>query len=543
MNAQRRLIINCGASHVSTSIVSGKGNRVLLEALAVRELNDDAVHSDWFKAVAHALNDLRTKQKISGDPTLIIPGFQLLTKLIKVPHVDADQRALVLNYEVQQHIPYPLHEVIWDSHVIRGDEVETELILVTVKANVIHQLCGLMGAENLVPQSVQASPVLNFNAYTGAYPNSTKDALFINIGARSTHLLFVHKARCYLRTITLGGHSVTQRLADQLGIPCNEAESIKISYFTDPSTFAPEHSYVPILEATALTFREQFSQEVARSIIHYRRLHSAQAPAHIVLTGKGSLLPHLADYLSETQKVPVEYYDPFEQVLLGKAVDTHDAERHKHRLSEVLGEAYRLQQQDAMCINLLPTALSNRMAFKRRKPYLAIATALLTLATLPPIYYYHTMTAAYDTETAQLAKQIKRLAYYKTDIDQHLSAAETLQKQVAILDIMLRAKSKWPRFLADMQQRLEQVEDVWLDALHTENMSEQRLKLEGRLLIKNHTSSEPMASAEQSYARVHRLLENFSKSEFVSHVTGQSFNLKTPSIVEFQFILILNAKR
>lgn len=528
------LIINCGASHISASTVSVQEKKLVIEQFIVQELDYDySLDEDWLDAVAVALNDLMSHHKIRGMPTVIVPGFQLLTKPIKVPHVELAKRAQIIAFEAQQNIPYPLHEVIWDSQEIADDDVETDIILIAIKAAMVNRLCGHMASQGLAPQRVQAASML-------AYPDFQEDTLLINIGARSTNLMFTSKSGVFVRTIAFAGNALTQSIADQMGIPFIQAEKIKIGYFSGQSRDEANQPDGSILEASAQSFKIKLNQEISRSIISFRRQRAAETPTHIVLTGRGSLLPDLVEHLSQTQKIPVDSFKLCDNLSWGSAIEASYAEQYMHNLSEVLGVACCIHQQNTLSINLLPAALANRVTFRRRKPILLTAAALLALSTIPPIMYYQSIAAGLSSQEARLVERIDFMQDIQVKIAEQQYDVRALQQQVTQLEELVDSKSNWPIFLSDLQARLLAVEDVWLDDLKWEDFTDKRLKLTGRLLIKDYDPDNPLTSAEQSYARVDQLLRSFSESQFVDEVTEPQFNPDTPRILTFDFILIQN---
>ena len=198
-------------------IVSHGGN-LQIEKLVSEDLQYDFSNEEAIlPSVGDALKVLAAKHKLSGKATLIIPGNQVLTKTIRIPHIEEAKRAQIIAFEAQQNIPYPLHEVVWDSQVVGDDGVETEVLFIAAKSNVVDEFCGYVSAAGFIPESIGAATVLDYNSLQHAYPDSDEDVLLINIGARSTNLLFRNLDGFFVRNIQLGGNSLTQNIADSLG--------------------------------------------------------------------------------------------------------------------------------------------------------------------------------------------------------------------------------------------------------------------------------------------------------------------------------------
>ena len=135
MSSTEQLIINCGASRVTAAVVSSRGGALQLEKLITESLNYDYSNDHaWLGAVGVALHTLHHQHKFSGNASFIIPGNQVLTKTIRIPHVEESKRAQIIAFEAQQNIPYPLHEVVWDTQVVGDDGVETEVLFIACKS-------------------------------------------------------------------------------------------------------------------------------------------------------------------------------------------------------------------------------------------------------------------------------------------------------------------------------------------------------------------------------------------------------------------------
>ena len=150
MSSSKQLIINCGASRVTAAVVSSSGSALQIDKLVTESLQYDYSNDDaWLNAVGVALRSLHHQHKFSGKASFIIPGNQVLTKTIRIPHVDESKRAQIIAFEAQQNIPYPLHEVVWDSQVVGDDGVETEVLFIACKSNTIDEFCSEVSQVDL----------------------------------------------------------------------------------------------------------------------------------------------------------------------------------------------------------------------------------------------------------------------------------------------------------------------------------------------------------------------------------------------------------
>ncbi|MBC2594681.1 pilus assembly protein PilM [Ruficoccus amylovorans] len=544
MSASKTLIINCGASHVSVSTFSANGADLLLEDFVIEELDYDySIDEEWLGALSLKLGDILRRKKFHGPATLISPGYQLLTKTIKVPHVEAAKQAQIIAFEAQQNIPYPLSDVVWDYQVIADDGVETEVILIAIKSDAINSFCQQVSGFGISPERISAASILDYNAYKLSYQDNEEDTLLVNIGARSSNLIFINEDGFFIRNIALGGNSLTQNLADNLGKGFTEAEKVKIAFFSGQTSYEPDHPSVQILQNNAQIFQRRMGQEITRSIVNFRRQRGAKAPARILLTGRGSLLPGLPEFLAEQQKMPVEYFDPAQGISVGGSLDKDSLGEDLYSLGEVIGEASRLVLPEPVAIDLLPSGLAEEMRFSKQRPFIALAAILLALATVPPILAFKGTSSKYEEATRQVQSKVAPLNTLHSEIVSNRESATALRKDVGDLEELVNARSNWIIFFTDLQQRLQDVQDVWLENLQLDRASGDRLKMTGRILITNYDPNNPTASNQEAADRINRLLESFKESEFIKDVANLRIDTSMQRILKFEFTLITNPEK
>jgi len=521
MSSNQQLIINCGASRVTAARVNASASSLQIDKLVTLPLDYDFSDDEsWMSAVGSALYDLSHKHRFSGRASLIIPGNQVLTKTIRIPHVEEGKRAQIIAFEAQQNIPYPLHEVVWDSQVVGDDGVETEVLFIACKSNVIDDFCANVAAAGFVPETISAATVLDYNAIQFAYPELDEDVLLVNVGARSTNLLFKSDSGFFVRNIQLGGNSLTQNIADSLGKSFSQAEAIKHRFFNGDSEYSDDDSGAKLLSGSAESFIRRTSQEITRSIVNYRRQKGAGAPKRILLTGRGALLSGLSDQLSTSQKVPVEYFDALQNVTLDSGVEG-DPSALRLEISEIVGQAAISLVPDGAGVNLLPDEIQSEMAFRSKKPFLVAAALLLALAPWPAFIGASQEAAGYRAEARAVQAQLAPLQARQNEIRANAERAEALGQSIQRVEGLVNSKTNWIQFFAELQRSLAQAEDAWLDALRvqreqasTGGEATYEVVLEGQMLIRETASGQPIDQAVLS-RRIRSLQSSFEGSAFI----------------------------
>ena len=563
MSSPRVLTVDSGAGHVACGVFTfaQKTGRLALDQFALESFNPDAaLESHWSELVSQSLIAAAKRASLSGPAVFAMPGHQTLTKFVKTPAVDKTKRDKVIQFEAQQNIPYPLNEVVWDHLTVNDDGLDLEVMLAAVKLDVAEALCASVKDAGLSAQSICPSALALFRSFKYNYPEVAEGVLVVNIGARSTNLLFINGARFFVRTITLAGNSVTQTIADEIKQDFAHAEALKVQVLSGRSEL-PEASpsRATVLNASH-SFAARLSLDITRSTINYRRQSGAEQPVCVYVTGGGSLVPDIVSILAEKLKIRVERFDALRNVDVGAAAQS--AREHSAVLADLVGLATRLANKREPAFTLVPPAIAHAIAFRKQQPFYAGAAALLAVALALPVWHFNQRVELASAHVKILEARMQPLRALKAANIENLEKIEATKKEVAAIQSLVESKSNWINFLTDLQERLVKVEDVWLQKLEVLRSSTAgataspdtvstttdgaspaavlRLNVSGRLLDKNNPVSKV---SQDSYERVKLLLASFAGSQFISSVEKENFDPKQPGILSFDFILVVNPKK
>lgn len=395
MAQAEEIIINCGNSHVSANVFATTAGGLLLKASALETLQHDLTKEEaWLDSLVQGLQSLTEKMSLKGEVRFIFPGNLLLTKTIRVPHVDPEKQRKIVAFELSQKMPFPLADLIWDYQIIDDDGVEEEVLAFAVKPEVAESFSEKMLSLGLTPKQITPAQVLDYSAIRGVLGDSDdqSEVLTINIGAKSTNLLFINPTGFLIRTITIGGNSLSQNISDALGISFEKAEKLKKGYFSQEITLTEDDPSVSVIQNASNQFLARTSQEITRSIVTYKRLKKGKAPQKIFLTGRGALLPNLAQYLIESQQLQVEYFDPLSTVNIGDCISERIKPLLPFMTSEAVGLARTLFDANkeastelSTTINLLPSSKLKSLGLKKKLPFFILSLFILSALPLPSI--------------------------------------------------------------------------------------------------------------------------------------------------------------
>jgi len=554
--SSRQFVVDAGAGHVAGAVFSsGPAGKLVLEEFALETRSSDpSLEPGWMESTARALAAVAGRRKWRGPAALAVPGHLTLTKFVKTPAVPPAKRRQVIQFEAAQAIPYPLEAVAWDHLIVPGDDRELELMFTAVKRDVMENLCATAATVGFPVKRAAASCLALYRAFGCNYPDVTGPVLVVDIGARSTNLVLAGPGgRFFARTFSLAGNALTAAVAEELKLDFARAEELKLHVLSEPPDLAENTAERSAVQRAMGDFIGRLQLEIMRTVGNFSLRTGAEKPVVMYLTGGGALIPGLGAALAKKFTVPVERYDPFRNVELSSSARAAGAASAAHVLANLVGLAVSTEMQTGTEDGLLPPVVRAARAFRRRQPWLLGAATLLALALLPPLGHFHRLAMAEEGRARELRAQLEPMRATADRNAANLRRIDALRKEASALRAVLDARTNWIRFLADLQDRLGKIEDVWLDQLSVvppaptarpggapdpaEATGVWRLRLSGRLLAVGNPAVKVSAD---SYARVKPLLAGFAGSPFIAAVEHERFDHAQPGLLRFDVTLAVN---
>lgn len=524
----RATIVDCGASRTALGIFGLSDGRLRLENWAVERFPAPTSGEDaWLRQTSAAFAALRSRVVPVGRVILVLPPHLTLTKLIRTPRVSAAKRDKIVRFEAAQGIPYNLAEVTWDTAVAHEGAADLELLLAAAKLEAVNSLVAAAEAAGFGPAAILPAALATLAGYRLGRTDPQASALVLNLGARSTVLLQVEAKRFATRTLPIGGASVTLQLATNQDCEPAEAEALKLSA-----------GGASLLADALDSFATRLAQEITRSVLHFARQGGMGKPDRILLTGGTARLAGLDEALAARLKLPVEQLDTLSAVEIGARAARAEVAAFALELTDLVGAAVIELNPPQPALNLLPPALRRRAGLRRRRPWLMAAVGLAAAALVPPILHFHQLADTARAKTAAIEATLVPVREREARNRSALEELAQLRRDAAQLESIQQRRTGWLGLLADFQQRLVKVEDVWFEKLQTIPPSGDaplKLVVSGRMLDKTN----PLAKVSpETIGRVRTLLAGLAESPFIKAVEGERFDNNQPGILRFDFVLV-----
>jgi type IV pilus assembly protein PilM len=418
---------------------------------------------------AVALREMMSELHIRhGAVNCTLPAQSVFARFVKLPSLEHEKLEKVIAFEAQQNVPFPIDDVVWDYQVVGGGlDEEIQVILVAIKHDLLDGINGAVEETGLQTSTIDMAPMALYNAFRYNYPNVNDCSLLVDIGARTTNVLFIEPRRIFSRSLPIGGSSITGAIAKEFGESFEAAETRKKrdgfvglgGAYAEPS----DHDIARVSKLARSTMT-RLHAELMRSISHYRAQQRGSRPDRIFLCGGAAGMPYMREFFHEKFQLPIEFFNPLRNVAVSESASASGVAQSAHLLGELVGLALRSVTTCPMELNLLPASVVRRQELERRRPFFIAAAACVVLAMLGWSFYY-TRAAQVTRETAELIQQ-KNASMRGAE-----AQLDKLKKQVTSLDSVatplisaVNDRDFWPQILDDLNARLPEA-DIWITEL------------------------------------------------------------------------------
>ena len=432
---QKSIALNIGSQRIGMAVFeTSKTGDLVLRAYDTETIAaDPALEASRISQSRVAIAYLAQRLKLGkAKARYAISGQSVFTRFVKLPPIQADNIEQLVTFEAQQHVPFPLDEVVWDYELIDG-AAEKEVVIVAIKGDALDELNGAVNESGLGTAEVDVAPMAIFNAFRAAYGQPEEPVLLIDIGAKTSNLLYIEGNRFFTRSVAVGGASITSAIAKEYQISFLDAEHQKISNGMVALGAGHTDQLDPALANLATVIRNALGRlvsEITRTTSYYRSQQGGSAPRRVYLAGGGANLPYTLEFFQEKLNLPVEFFNPLPAITLGSGMDVELIQREAHTMGELIGLALRGVGKSQIHIDLVPLSVEQASAAQRRKPYLVAAAAILIGGAGAWAFMQNAAATKAADEARTMLDQRNSLAPLKTQIDA-LLGKETKLRRIA----------------------------------------------------------------------------------------------------------------
>ncbi len=243
-----------------------------------------------------------------------LSGHSVIVKKVTFPVMEEIELRDLIKDEVGKYLPFEnTEEVNFDFQILSENEFnpnQMDVILVAAKRDIITIYADVIKDAGLNSMIVDVDSFALETMYEENYEfEDTEMVILINIGASITNINVVKGgASVFTRDFTLAGNSVTEAVAQKLGIDFDEAETAKIEGIGGSELEQQE------FRDSLITYADPICSEIERSIDYFRSTYGGEYIKHVLLSGGSAKIPGIANDLSQRLGVEVEIADPLRKI-------------------------------------------------------------------------------------------------------------------------------------------------------------------------------------------------------------------------------------
>lgn len=520
----RATVLDCGVGRTALGVFGRKGGRLCLERFtcetAAAPATDDAV---WLEQTGAALRRLGRRAPAGGPVVLVLPAHLTLSKLVRLPRADPEQRQKLVSFEAEQAIPFALSDVTWHSVLTAESEQGMEVLLAAARLDVVEPLCVAAESAGFAPDVLLPAPLATLAGFRLARPEHPECCLVLHQGLRSITLLQVEGERFSVRTFPPAG--------PREWIDPDDSGTIAAG------SIPPAESGGPT--AGAETRVKWLAGEIVRSVRYFRSKGMASQPGRVFVVPSGGDPAGRGESLATALQLPVAELSL--QAQIGVTWDPVEnlSPAERDQSFDLVGAAAALIRPYQTVLNLLPPSQLMRRARRRRQLWLVLAVGFFLTALVLPATQWQRQAAEVRKKTAAMERRMEPWRVRERGQQKSIRRLAQVRQQLARLDSLSNRRVGWVRLLAALQDRLNRVEDAWLEKLQlVEGAPGDPLKLavSGFWLDRENPAGK---ATPASLAQAKTLLAGLAGSPLIAAVEGERFQTDRPGVLRFECVLVL----
>src|SRR5881296_169702 len=526
LNSKSFLAVDFGAGTLKLAEFEvNEAGGLRLKQYGLKSLGQDGLQESTREAtILKALQAMITEKGIKAKTVNVCaPGFHVFSKFVKLPPVDAGKVTQIIQYEAQQNVPFPLEEVVWDYQILgSAPGGELEVLLVAIKADIVEGLFRVTETAGLHLQLADVSPAALCNAFRFNYGELEDCTMLLDIGAKTSNLLFFEKGKVFSRSINLGANSITQDFANESKLKYDVAEKIKIEegFVSLGGAYEePENPHQAAISKIARQFMTRLHIQVNQTLQFYRGQQGGSAPQRLFLAGGASIMPYTAQFFAEKLNLPVEYFNPFRNVQIDPSIDLEELAKVAHSFGEVVGLGLRNVAQCPVEMNLMPKSSLKRQQFNQKKPYFIATVFSLVAVVLAYVWFYAKIADIKRDSLARINEKVEPLKQKEAELQVEYDKLQKLNRESGQLTEWMEQRFFWPDVLTELRRLLMQAEA---------NRKQVMAGVENGVWIESFTSQTPGLTAAPEQEEQQQQVNTSAQQAFYYKLMMERYHILPP---------------
>jgi len=307
--------LDVGANSIKLVKLDRNKDSHSVAALGIRELPPEAIVSDEIKdreAVIYNIQSLidEIDPKIKN-VVVSISGYGVITDKFVIDKKSGSEMEQAILFEAEQRSPFDVEDVSLDHHIIKVDEEtkKSEVLLVAARNEFLNSYIELILDAGLQPAVVDVDAFAILNAYAYNYEiDPTRTTVLVNMGYDVTNVLYLYDGLYHsTRDISAGTREIYNSIQKEFRLNAELATKAIKGEMKDSID-------QDMLKATIVSSTEELLSGLELAFSYFKTQAKIDKIDWMVLSGGGSLVPYLPEYLQSKLNIPLEILNPLRNI-------------------------------------------------------------------------------------------------------------------------------------------------------------------------------------------------------------------------------------
>jgi type IV pilus assembly protein PilM len=304
--------VDIGDSSLKLVELKKKGKKIYLSNYAFSENVSDIKFTkiDDTAYLAKAINKVCKESNIKAKRvTASLPTFAVFSSIINLNNVEKKNMAEAVADEARKVIPLPLEEMKIDFKIMPAipgaDRANSRVFLTGSPKKLVRKYIDIFKAADLELLNLETE---TFSLVRSLLGSDKSTVMIVEIGANSTDISIIKESIPVLnRSLEICGNTITHDLATAMGLDVVQAEQFKVDLSTSEKG---NGGLLPIIVKTIAPIISEIEY-----MLDFFNMSNQGKVEKIILSGGGSMLTGLPEYLSDKLNLQVIVGDPFSRVV------------------------------------------------------------------------------------------------------------------------------------------------------------------------------------------------------------------------------------
>lgn len=307
--------LDIGSSSVKLIKLDHNKNGHSVAALGIRELPPEAIVADEIRdreAVIFNIQSLidQTDPRIN-EVVVSISGHGVITDRFTIGKKTGAEAEQAILFETEQRAPFDVEDVSLDYHVVSVDEEENKMdvLLVAARKEYLRGYLELVQDCGLKPVIVDDDALAVFNAYSYNYEiDPSRVTALVNIGCDVTNITYIVDGIYHsTRDVSSGTREIYGAIQREFRLNAELATKAIKGEMGDSID-------QDMLKATIISSTDELVAGVELAFSYFKSQSKIENIDWIVLSGGGSLVPYLPEFLQAKLTIPLEIANPLRNI-------------------------------------------------------------------------------------------------------------------------------------------------------------------------------------------------------------------------------------